>query len=116
MRANLEEITIEGCLLKNANRLGVDVRTLTGTTTLLADGAHVLVYDPGGAGRTVKLWASPQEGDFVILHNSADAAEVITVQDSAAAALTPACTPTQSETAFIVYAGAAWRSFVALGA
>ena len=117
-RVNLEGVIVADCLIKSGNRFGVLNLTLTGTYSVAADGPHILALDPGGAGRTVKLWASPQVGDWVLIINTADAAEVITVQDSAAAALTPACTPTQNESAFIVYINSTlgWRSFVALGA
>jgi hypothetical protein len=59
-----------------------------------------------------------QKGDTYILINTADAAEVITVQDNAGVALVPACTPAQSETAILIYINATlgWRSFVGLGA
>lgn len=105
-------------VIKSGNRLGVLEQTLTGTFSVPSDAPHVLALDPGGAARTVKLPASPQKGDFYVLINTADAAEVITVQDSDGNALVPACTPTQSETAFIFYINATlgWRSTVALGA
>jgi len=78
----------------------------------------MLFLDPGGAARTVKLWASPKIGEFLWIINTADAAEVITVQDSAGVALSPACTPTQNEMVLLVYTGATlgWRQFVGLGA
>jgi len=105
-------------LLFAGNRLGVYNATLTGTLTLANGAPHILMLDPGGAARTVKLPSSPQDGDFFILVNCADAAEVITVQDSAGTGLTPACTPTQSEMAIIVYSSerAEWRAAVATGA
>lgn len=118
MRNNIEGAVLADNLIKSGNRFGMVNLTLTGTTQLQADGPHIYALDPGGAARTVKLWASPQIGDWVLIINTADAAEIITVQDSAAAALTPACTPTQNESAFIVYVNATlgWRNFVALGA
>lgn len=118
MRPNLEAARITKSMLLHGNRFGVSFQTLTGTTTIPPDSPHILAWDPGGAGRTVKLPASPTPGDWFLIMNMADAAEVITVQDSAAAALTPACTPTQSESAFVVYVNATlgWRNFVAIGA
>lgn len=117
MRINLEDGTVTGQKWLRGNRYGVSFQTLTGTTSVPTNAPHVLAWDPGGAGRTVKLPASPAIGDWFYIMNMADAAEVITVQDSAAVALTPATTPTQSETAFVIYINATlgWRSFVAIG-
>lgn len=118
MRSNIEGANLIQTLLNRGNRLGLLVQTLTGTTDIPADAPHVLALDPGGSARTVKLPANPKKGDWFLLINTADAAEVITVQDSAAAALTPACTPTQSESALIIYVNATlgWRNMVMIGA
>jgi len=112
MRSNLDAAVIADCLMLNGNRLGTSIQTLTGTTAIPPDAPHVLAWDPGGGAREVNLPASPQSGDFYIIVNTADAAEVITLEDSASAALTPACTFTQNEVCFVVYTGAAWRFFV----
>lgn len=119
MRINIDEGLARDFTLLANSRLGVTLKTLTGTETLQANCTTVQMLDPGGAGRTVKLPPSPKKGDLIIIVNTADAAEVITVQDSGGNALTPACTPTQNETAIIIYSGDAtlgWRSTVALGA
>jgi len=118
MRSNLEGAKLYGNLLQRGNRLGILNQTLTGTTAIPADAPHVLALDPGGAARNVTLPANPKPGDWFLLINTADALEVITVQNSAGGALVPACTPTQSEVALIVYVNAAlgWRSFVGAGA
>lgn len=118
MRSNIDGARMNDNLLFAGNRMGVYNATLTGTLTLANGAPHILMLDPGGAARTVKLPASPQDGDFFILFNTADALEVITVQDSAGTGLTPACTPTQSECAVIAYSSelAAWKSFVGAGA
>lgn len=116
MRNNLEGAIIADCLIKSGNRFGINVETLAATKAIAADGPQVHFLDPGGAARDVTLWASPQRGDWVLIFNTADAAEVITVKDSAAAGLTPAITPTQSEAALIVWNGTAWKGFVAIGA
>lgn len=116
MRSNIEGANLNDNTLRNGNRWGVLNQTLGGTFAVPADAPHVLALDPGGANRDVTLPASPQLGDFFWLINMADAAEVITVKDSGGSGLTPACTPTQNEAAFIFYTGAAWRAVVALGA
>lgn len=118
MRSNMEGMRVRDALLTGSNRFGVLELTLTGTTLIPADAPHILALDPGGAARTVKLPASPRKGDWFYLINTADAAEVITVQDSAGNALTPACTPTQSESALLIYINdtLGWRAMVGIGA
>jgi hypothetical protein len=116
MRSNIDGSEIINAILKGGNRLGVAVHTLAAAHVLGADAPHVQFLDPGGSARNVDLPASPQKGDFFLIFNTADAAEVITVRDNAGAGLTPAITPTQSECALVVYNGSAWRGFVALGA
>jgi hypothetical protein len=114
-RMNIEGADLQDCNIKKGNRFGIAVLTLTATTALAADGPQVLFLDPGGAARNVTLWASPQRGDWVLIFNAADAAEVLTIQTSAGTGLTPAITPTQSEAAFLVYNGTTWQGFVAIG-
>ena len=117
-RVNLVGARISDCFIAQGNKFTVANLTLTGTTAIPRGGPNVYILDPGGAARNVTLWASPQLGDFVFIVNAADAAEVLTIQTSAGAGLTPACTPTQSETAFLIYCGATlgWRNFVSIGA
>lgn len=117
MRVDIDGARMQNAVLMNGNRLGMLELTLTGTTTIPDDAPHVLALDPGGGARTVKMPANPQKGDWYWLINTADAAEIITVQDNAGVALSPACTPTQNESAFLVYINATlgWRQFVAIG-
>lgn len=110
---------MEDNLLLSRNQLGVAVQTLTGNLSIPTGSPHVLFLDPGGAARNVLLPASPRKGDWFLIHNIADAAEVITVQTSAGGALTPTITPAQSEAALLVYSGDAtvgWRGVVMIGA
>lgn len=118
MRARLDGTRMYRTMFESKNRFALLEKTLTGTETLQDGIPHLLALDPGGAGRTVKLPAGPVSGDFLIIINTADAAEVLTIQDSAGVALTPACTPTQNEIAFVFYVDATlgWRNFVGLGA
>ena len=117
-KLNLEKGIAADLLLLAGNRWGVVNQTLTATFAVPVDAPHVLALDPGGASRNVTLPASPQIGDWFVIINTADAAEVITVQDSAGAGLTPAITPTQNEIAYVYFVGGAlgWRGAVALGA
>lgn len=117
MRNRLDDVSMRDSTIMNGNRFGILSQTLTGTTTIPDDAPQVLALDPGGSARTVKMPPTPQTGDFYILINTADAAEIITVQDNAGVGLTPACTPTQSETAILVYIDATlgWRNLVAIG-
>lgn len=118
MRLNLEGASIFNMLLGGANRFQVANVTLSGTYALAAGAGPVIIMDPGGSARNVTLPASPKLGDFFIIINSAGSALVLTIQDSAGAGLTPACTPTQNEIAIIIYCGATlgWRNMVGLGA
>lgn len=94
-------------------RLGIVTQTLTGTTALDADMGQILFLDPGGGAREVNLPpVADSKGLWFILVNTADAAEVITVEDSASAALTPAITLTQNEIAMLFCNGVSWRGFV----
>ena len=117
MRVDIDGARIQNATFMNGNRFGVQELTLTGTTTIPDDAPHVLAWDPGGAARTVKMPPNPQKGDWYLLINTADAAEIITVQDNAGAALTPPITPTQNESALLVYINATlgWRAFVSIG-
>jgi len=92
-------------------RQGSNVQALSGNKTLLADDKRIQVLDPNGAGRDVTL---PPEAasagiDFYI-HNSADAAEVLTIKEDGGATI---CTPTQNETAYVYCDGTTWRGMVA---
>ena len=49
------------------------------------------------------------KGEVYIIHNSADAAEVLTIKDDGAGTI---CTPTQAEAAIVWCDGVAWRGFV----
>lgn len=88
------------------------VQTLTGTTVIAADMPSMLALDPGGAARNVDMaavTAQGMEGKIWIVINAADAAEVITIRDAAAATIV---TLTQNECAVIMVAGGVWRGYV----
>lgn len=84
--------------------------TLTGTRTITATEVAnftVFSFDPGGAGRNVDIPAASaaNAGQFLIIANKADAAEVLTVR---AGGVTTVVTPTQGETCFVVSTGSEW--------
>lgn len=79
--------------------------------TLDCDDAYRQVIDPNGSNRNVVL---PKEacskGLCFLIYNSADAAEILTIQASDAA--TTICTPTQNEAAWVECDGTSWRGQV----
>lgn len=83
--------------------------TLAGNRTLTT--AEVKKYsfwafDPGGAGRNLVLPnAADAPGEMLWVANTADAAEVITIQADSATV----CTPTQAESAVLWCDGTKWR-------
>lgn len=97
-------------LLALERRNTSNVEALAANKALTADDARIQVLDPGGAGRDVTLPAEAVSSgvDFMI-HNSADAAEVLTVKDDGGGTI---CTPTQNETAYVFCDGSTWRGLV----
>lgn len=84
--------------------------TLTGHRTLtLAEVQenHLFAFDPGGSARNLVL---PAEADctglVLFVQNTADAAEVLTIQDDTPATV---CTPTQNEAAVVWCDGTSWH-------
>lgn len=97
-----------------AHPLGVaTAETLTGNRTLTfaeIDQYAIWLLDPGGAGRDLTLPSeSTSVGHIVIVVNTADAAEVITIKNSSGTAV---CTPTQAETAIVFCDGSDWQGIV----
>lgn len=87
--------------------------TLTGARTLTAAevaSTSVFAFDPGGAARDLTLPAlATSAGMVLFIANTADAAEVITIKNPAAATI---CTPTQAESAIVWCDGVAWYGLV----
>lgn len=66
-------------------RGGVEIATMTGNVTLDASSSNIQVLDPGGAARTVTLPAEDDSNGLVFwFFNSADAAELLTIQEDGA--------------------------------
>lgn len=92
-------------------KLKSQTRTLAGALTMTAKDAPLQFMDPGGAARTVTLPAeADSDGLCFIIHNTADAAEILTIQDDAPATVV---TPTQNECGVVYCDGATWHGFVA---
>jgi hypothetical protein len=83
--------------------------TLTGTRVLTAEEVNdyaIMSFDPGGAGRAITLPAiASNVGESIVIANTADAAEVLTISDSVGTVVTP----TQAESAILWNDGVRWR-------
>ena len=70
------------------------------------DDNNIFSFDPAAA-RNLDLPAEADNAGIVLfIHNEANAAEVITIRDDAAATI---CTPTQNESAIVWCDGVSWR-------
>ena len=102
---------IKDCKIINPS-FAVETETLAGTKILANESPMIQFLDPGGVARNVDLPAEEtSKGAMFIIVNRADAIEIITVRNDAAATI---ATPTQAETAVLVCDGIAWSGFVAL--
>jgi len=89
------------------------IETLTGTKTMgLGDMDGYNVYDPGGSTRIVLLPA--EEKGFVVIQNSADAAESLTVKDDSNTDTIG--TLPQNGSGLFICDGTTWRQFANTGA
>jgi len=87
---------------------GYNAQTASGTITLTAGDDLIQAIDPDGSGRNVVLpdLGSTGQGK-VVIDNTADAAEVLTLQDAANSNATVG-TPTQNESATCVFSEGSW--------
>lgn len=86
----------------------------SGTQVLYRGSAPVMLIDPNGGAITVDMPAeATSKGLTFVIRNTADAAEAIAVEDSASAALVPAVSIAQSESAILYCDGTVWRAVVA---
>ncbi len=85
------------------------VETLAAHRTLTqaeVDESNMFSFDPGGSARNLILPAEATSAGIVLfINNTADAAEVITIQDDTPATV---CTPTQNESAIVWCDGVSW--------
>jgi hypothetical protein len=112
-RMNLEGADVNDCLLRNGNRYGVMNQSITANFAIGPNAPHVIVLTPDAA-RNVTLPANPQKGDYFFILNTSAGAFALTIQDSAAGALSPAVSIAQGKSAMIVATGTpavpAWKS------
>lgn len=94
----------------SAPRAAANTETLAAGKTLVIGDAEFQFLDAGGAGRTIVLPAEALSAGlkFVIV-NTSDAAEILTINDDAAATI---ATPTQNESAILVCDGVSWAGIV----
>lgn len=115
MRSRVDDAEMRGNILRHANRFGVSSIAIAATYAIPSGAPHIQVIDPTSTNRTVTLPATPKKGDFFIIINKGTGTAVLTVQDSAGTALSPACTPTISEIAWVFWDGSKWWNSVGLG-
>lgn len=115
MRSRIDDAEVRGAILRHANRFGVTQFAFATTIAIPAGAPHVQVLNRGTSSGNVTLPASPKKGDFFYIINAGTGTSVLTIQDSAGTALSPACTPAISEIAFVVYDGTKWWNSVSLG-
>lgn len=101
-RNDLVSAMLDRPTVRNLDRRSVDTRTLTGAVVIGKENAPILNFDPGGATRTVDFPApdSDLEGAMFIINNWADAAEDLTIRNSAAATI---LTVSQNEAGVVMY-------------
>jgi hypothetical protein len=97
-----------------ANRFSVKkAETLTGARVITpaeVERYQAMAFDPGGAGRNVDLPAvASSAGVILMISNIADAAEILTIRNAAAATIV---TPTQNEACLVWCDGVRWYGFV----
>jgi hypothetical protein len=87
------------------------IETMTGTKTLTVGSPRVMALDPDG-NRNLVMPAEElcHNGDVWFVRNTANAAEIITIQTDAGGTI---CTPTQNESAVVFMAGQVWYGLVA---
>ena len=87
---------------------GFTATTATGNITLTAGDSVIQAIDPGGSGRDVTLpdLGSTGQGK-VVIDNTADAAEVLTLKDAANGNATVG-TPGQNESAICTFSEGTW--------
>jgi len=108
---NIEHALIHSAIFMEGHRLHAEVRTLTGATDLAADCAPVQYLDPGGATRTVDLPAM-ENGTVLIIINTADAAEDLTVRnesDATVGTVSGSAGGTTNEVGYFHRVAGAWR-------
>lgn len=63
------------------------IETLSGTRTLTATEAQEFYFNPNGADRIIKMYASPAIGDTRYIHNTGNAGNYLTIQNNDGSAI-----------------------------
>lgn len=109
-QTNIGNMDAENVTFTKKLKCAPTTKTLTGNLTLTVDDTPLQFLDPGGAGRDVTLPAvASSKGLFFIISNEADALEILTVKDAAAATIV---TPTQNEACIVFCDGTTWSGLV----
>lgn len=111
MRQRLDDPVLVAPQIVNNLKGNVVLQTLTGTMTLALPLAPIYSLDPGGAGRNLVMPdEAASKGVTLMIINSADAAEDITVKASGGS--TTVGVISQSEGALAVCDGVRWKIMV----
>jgi len=109
MRSRIDDAEMRGNILRHGNRYGVATQGISANFAVPTGAPHVLILNPGAStNRNVTLPASPKKGDWFTIGNGGSGTSVLTLQDSAAAALTPATTIAINKLATVVWDGTKW--------
>lgn len=116
MRSRVDDAEMRGNILRHGNRWGVSVIAIGANYVIPPGAPHFQVINSGAStNRAVNLPANPRKGDFFFIVNGGSGTSVLTIQDSAGAALSPPSTPTVSEIAMVFFDGTKWWNSVGLG-
>lgn len=106
-RGNIDGGRVSDILLQSGIKYMTTKATLGATLTMRASNeAKIQFLDPGGASRTVLLPAE-SDGDWMIVINTADAAENLTFKDDSNT--NTILVTGQNEIGFLFCDGTAWR-------
>lgn len=109
-RSNIEGSNLLDNVLVRGVKGGVNIQTLTGTTSMPTNPNWLNFLDPGGATRELRLPAEAR-GLTLVIVNTADAAEDLTVKEDSGT--TTIGTISQNEMALLVCNGTTW--FIGVG-
>lgn len=108
MRENINFARIFNCILSTGNKLDTFTKALGAAYTYPVDQYPMVSWlDPGGATRVITLPAVTN-GGFMVVINTADAAEDLTLKDIATNTV---LTVGQSEIGVLFSNGTIWRGF-----
>lgn len=111
MRSRVDDAEIRGSVMRQANRMGISTQAITGNYAIPAGAPHIQELSSGAStNRNVTLPAAPKKGDWFIILNTGSGTSVLTIQDSAAGALTPARTIGINVSVLVWWNGTTWKA------